>query len=248
MPQQPMPTAGVGSSSTTESLSAGAAVLRSLQQQQRAGRQKALPSWVQRGVAAGLLDPTQHFDPSTLANILCSCNPEMKPVEQAHAADAVLNTATAPVAQAASAAAKAATAAAVARQGSKRSGGSGSNVKYSWLFGFGRSGTASAPTTAGSALPGLRGEGAWEPFGPLDSDAAVGVGVGLPASTAAAAAASSASPSGASGSGGSGSKAAPAPANRWGSWWGGRGGGGNNSATAGGQPGVAAPAQLRSKL
>lgn len=215
----------------------GAAVLRSLRQQEQQAqgrRQQQLPSWVQRAVGAGQLDPSKQFDPTTLANILCTCNRELRdaePVDQAHAVDAVLNTATAPAATVAAAAGKAATAAA-RQQGGPRTSSSSSSAKYSWLFGFGRGAASpSAPTTTGSAVPGLRGEGAWEPFGAADSgpeaDGLAGV------STTGGAGADE------------GPKAVPPPAapSRWGGWWGGRAG---TQAASGSQP--SGPAQLRSRL
>lgn len=233
------PVAGPGASALSSAASdTGAAVLRSLRQQEQrqGGRQQQLPSWVQRAVGAGLLDHSRskEFDPTSLANILCSCNPELKaaePVDQAHAVDTVLNTATAPAAQLASAAGKAATvAAAAARQ--QGSPGRSSSAKYSWLFGFGRGAAApSAPTTAGSAVPGLRGEGAWEPFGAADSGHEADGLAGVIATGGAGA--------------GEGSKAVPQPAaaGRWGGWWGGRAG---TPAATGSQ--AVSPAQLRSRL
>jgi hypothetical protein len=206
----------------------GSAVVNSLQQQGQHKQQ--LPSWVDRAVAAGLLDPGKKFDPSTLANILCSCSPELQPLQQAHAVDAVLNAATAPAQQAASAAAaaaKAAQAAAAATQGNHRGGAKGSsainsgssNAKHSWLFGFGRAGSLAGPTTPGSALTGLRGEGAWEPFAGVDSgpdaDAASIAGLGG-AGDAAVTSAGSSSAAGKSGP-------SAAPAGRWSGWWRGKG-------------------------
>lgn len=220
----------------------GAAVLRSLRQQEQrqGGRQQQLPSWVQRAVGAGLLDHSRskEFDPTSLANILCSCNPELKaaePVDQARAVDTVLNTATAPAAQLASAVGKAATvtAAAARQQGSpRRRRSSSSSAKYSWLFGFGRGAAApSASTTAGSAVPGLRGEGAWEPFGAADSGPEADGLAGVSATGGAGA--------------DEGSKAVPQPAaaGRWGGWWGGRAG---TPAATSSQ--AVSPAQLRSRL
>lgn len=226
---------------STAASNAGAAVLRTLQQQRR-GQRVQLPSWVQRATSAGLLDPQQQFDPTKLANILCSCNPELKPaepVDQAHAVDAVLNTAAAPAVQVASAAEKAAKAAAAARKGS--SDGSGT-AKYSWLFGFGRTAAHTGPTTAGSALPGLRGEGAWEPFGADISaehdmqDSGSGA-IGLVSDN---------NVKGSSGKGDSSKGVAvqQQPGGRWG-WWGARRG---SHAASGQHEQAQGTAQLRSKL
>jgi hypothetical protein len=173
-------------------------------------------------------------------------------VQQAHAVDAVLNTATAPVTQAAGAAAKAA---AVAQQGSQQGGGSSSSTtgaKHSWLFGFGRSTPPAAPTTAGSALPGLHSGGAWEPFGgdgAADPDEAPAGSSGVyPIGIAAADSADAV--------GSSGSKVQPAArTGLWGRWW----GGGQASAPAAGASDAGSgassrqtrdgpPGQLRSRL
>jgi hypothetical protein len=198
------------------------------------------------------LDPQQQFDPSKLADILCSCNPDLKaaePVDQAHAVDAVLNTAAAPVVQAASAAEKAAKAAAATRQGSQRSSNDGSGkAKYSWLFGFGRAAAPTGPTTAGSALPGLRGEGAWEPFG-ADSSAeqdsssgAVDNSTGAVGLVGDSAAGSSSDKGDTSGS--TAVQQQPAPGGRWG-WWGARRG---IHADSGQKEQAQSTGQLRSKL
>lgn len=203
-------------------------------------RQRRLPSWVQRAVGAGLLDPKQQFDPTSLSSILCSCNPELKadePVDQAHAVDAALNTATAPAAQVASAAGKAAVAAAGSRSG---------GAKYSWLFGLGRAAAPQGATTPGSALPGIRGEGAWEPFG-QDSSAEQGVSsaesavdlVDLPLN-AADGFLTMAEPAQAPAA-----AAVSAPTARRG-WWGSKGGGGQFGGTQAAQ--AVGTAQLRSKL
>jgi hypothetical protein len=209
-------------------------------------RQRRLPSWVQRAVGAGLLDPKQQFDPTSLSNILCSCNPELKadePVDQAHAVDAALNTAAAPAALVASAAEKAASTAAAAA-GSGR--GSSGSAKYSWLFGFGRAAAPQGATTPGSALPGIRGEGAWEPFG-QDSSAEQGVSsaenavalVDLPLD-AANGFLTTAEPAQAPAA-----AVAPAPTARRG-WWVGKGGSSRSGATQAAH--AAGAAQLRSKL
>jgi hypothetical protein len=100
-----------------------------------------VPSWVDRAVHGGW-QPKQ-FDPSSLANIMCSCSPDADPLGRAQAADAVLNAATAPAQLAAAAAGKAA-------------GG----AKQAWSFGFG---AGRGGSDAGS-VNGLRGDGAWAPF------------------------------------------------------------------------------------
>lgn len=210
-----------------------AAVVRGLRQQQ----QQRLPSWVQRAVAGGLLDPRQQFDPTTLASILCSCNPELKPVEQGHAVDAALNTATAPVAPVAAAASKAAAAVAGPRQGQRV--GSSSNAKYSWLFGFGRS-APTAPTTPGSALPGLRGEGAWEPFGDeVDSPDQTITSSSMMANGSSIASNADV----ASGTDGAEPVSSTAPASRRGGWWGGWGNG-HAAAAAAATPAVGSASKL----
>ncbi|WIA39100.1 hypothetical protein OEZ86_005239 [Tetradesmus obliquus] len=108
-----------------------------------------LPSWVQRAVHGGW--QPQQFDPSSLANIMCSCAPDADPLGRAHAADAVLNAATAPAQLAAAATGKAA-------------GG----AKQTRMFGFGGS-----KGDAGSAK-GLRGDGAWAPFQDSSSSSSSG--------------------------------------------------------------------------
>jgi hypothetical protein len=153
-------------------------------------------------------------------------------MQQAHAVDAVLNTATAPAQQAASAAAaaaKAAQSAAASAQGTYRGsakGSSSSNAKHSWRFGFGRAESHVGPTTPGSAVPGIRGEGAWEPFAGEDSspdaDAASSSGLGS-AGDALVASAASSGPAGSSSFGGKRGASAAAPAGRWSGWWRGKG-------------------------
>jgi hypothetical protein len=106
-----------------------------------AGSGYDVPSWVDRAVHGGW--QRQQFDPSSLANIMCSCSPDADPLGRAQAADAALNLATAPAQLAAAAAGKAA-------------GG----AKQAWSFGFG----GRAGGDAGSSVNGLRGDGAWAPF------------------------------------------------------------------------------------
>lgn len=229
---------GLGGIATQPQLSAASqgtsTVVRGLRQQQQRQR---LPSWVQRAVAGGLVDPRQQFDPTTLASILCSCNPELKPVEQAHAVDALLNTASAPVAPVAAAASKAAAAVAGPRQ-AQRVGSSSSNAKYSWLFGFGRS-APTAPTTPGSALPGLRGEGAWEPFGEeVDSPDQVITSSSMMVNGSSIASIADA----ASGTTEAKPISSTAPASRRGGWWGGWGNG--HAAAAAATPAVGSASKL----
>lgn len=111
-----------------------------------------LPSWVERARHMGWQQ--QQVDPLTLAEVLCSCHPELDPIAQAHATDAVLNAAAAPATVAAAAAGT------VAEGAAKAAG----NARYSWRFGFGSRASSSSSTN------GLRGDGAWAPFDRLDSE------------------------------------------------------------------------------
>ncbi|KAF8064616.1 ABHD1 [Scenedesmus sp. PABB004] len=96
-----------------------------------------LPSWVERALWTGWTP--QPFDPSQLADVLCSCSPDPPGAAPQAAAPG---------------------AAPPAAPGAAR--GAGGGVRHSWSFGFGGRGRAGGVGGGAASAPGLRGGGAWE--------------------------------------------------------------------------------------